>query len=160
MTRRLSLLVAALCLNACIQAPPVTQPVQFSHRAHVELGLPCDGCHQFVEKAAFAGMPSIDTCMICHQGSLSNDPEEEKVRQYAEKSLPIPWQRVYEVPGHVYFSHRRHVTLGRIDCVRCHGDVGESAAPLTVAALPISMDRCMDCHAQHGAASDCNACHR
>jgi len=158
--RVLSLLVAALWLDACNQAPAAVQPIQFSHKAHIEKGLPCDGCHQFVEKAAFAGMPSTETCMMCHQSAITDNPEEEKVRQYAEKSVQIPWQRVYEVPGHVYFSHRRHVTLGRIECVRCHGNVGESAAPLTVAALPISKDRCKDCHAQHGAASDCNACHR
>ena len=160
MIRVLSLLVAGLLLGACNQAPAVVQPIQFSHKAHVDKGLPCDGCHQSVEKAACAGMPSTETCMMCHQSAITDNPEEEKVRQYAEKSMQIPWQRIYEVPGHVYFSHRRHVTLGRIDCVRCHGNVGESAAPLTVAALPISMDRCMDCHAQHGAASDCNACHR
>ena len=93
-------------------------------------------------------------------GAITDNPEEEKVRHYAEKSVQIPWRRVYEVPGHVYFSHRRHVALGRLECVRCHGNVGESAAPITVAALPISMDRCMGCHAQYDAASDCNACHR
>jgi hypothetical protein len=158
--RVLALLVAALLLDACDQAPAVVQPIQFSHKAHVEKGLPCDGCHQFVEKTAFAGMPSTETCMMCHQTAITDNPEEEKVRQYAEKSVQIPWQRVYEVPGHVYFSHRRHVTLGRIECVRCHGNVGESAAPITVAALPISMNRCLDCHEQHDAASDCDACHR
>ena len=160
MTRALSLLVAGLFLGACTRVPPVTQPVQFSHRAHVEKGLACDACHQFVEKAAFAGMPSTETCMICHQGGITEDPEEEKVLRYAEKSLQIPWQRVYEVPGHVYFSHRRHVGLGGIECVDCHGSVGESAVPITLAALPITMDRCMACHEQRGAASDCDACHR
>ena len=165
MIRGLSLLVAtlslaALSLAACNRAAPVAQPIQFSHKAHVEKGLPCDGCHQFVEKASFAGMPTTETCMMCHQATITDNPEEEKVRQYAAKGLQIPWGRVYQVAGHAYFSHRRHVTLGRVECVRCHGDVGESAAPLTVAALPISMNRCIGCHAQEGAASDCNACHR
>lgn len=160
MTRVLSLLVAGLALAACSHAPPVVQPIQFSHKVHVEKGLPCDGCHQSVEKAAFAGMPGTETCMMCHQVAMTDSPEEEKVRQYAEKGQKIPWRRVYEVAGHVYFSHRRHVTLGHLECVQCHGNVGENAAPLTVAAVPISMDRCLNCHAQKGAAADCDACHR
>ena len=98
--------------------------------------------------------------MMCHQAALTEDPEEEKVRQYAEKGLRIPWQRLYEVPGHAYFSHRRHVALGGLDCVACHGNVAASAAPLTVAAVPMSMERCVGCHTQRGAANDCNACHR
>jgi hypothetical protein len=158
--RQLPLLAVGLLLAACEHAPPVVQPIQFSHKAHVEKGLPCDGCHQSVEKAAFAGMPSTETCMMCHQAAITDNPEEEKVRQYAAKGVPIPWGRVYEVPGHVYFSHRRHVTLGRVECDKCHGSVGDSAAPLTVAAIPIRMDRCVSCHAQDGASNDCNACHR
>jgi hypothetical protein len=159
-TRAPLLLAAGLLLAACARAQPVAQPIQFSHKAHVEKGLPCDGCHQSVEKAAFAGMPTTETCMMCHQGAITDSPEEEKVRQYAGKDVQIPWGRVYEVAGHVYFSHRRHVTLGRIECVQCHGNVGESATPLTVAAVPITMDRCVNCHLQNGAADDCNACHR
>jgi len=159
-TRALLLLGAGLLLGACEQSRPVPQPIQFSHKAHVEKGLPCDGCHQFVEKASFAGMPSTETCMMCHQAAITDSPEEEKVRQYAEKGLQIPWGRVYQVAAHVYFSHRRHVTLGRIECVQCHGRVAESAAPLTVAAVPIQMERCLSCHARNGASEDCNACHR
>jgi hypothetical protein len=29
-----------------------------------------------------------------------------------------------------------------------------------VAAVPILMDRCLNCHAQKGASADCDACHR
>lgn len=160
MTRLLVLLGAGLWLGACTQAPPVVQPIQFSHKAHVEKGVACDACHESVERAASAGMPSTDTCMTCHQGAITDSPEEEKVRHYAEQNEPIPWKRVYETAGHVYFSHRRHVTLGGVQCVSCHGEVGDSAAPLSVAAVPIRMDRCVDCHARDGAANDCNACHR
>lgn len=160
MTHLLALLGAGLLLGACERASPVVQPIEFSHKAHAESGVPCDACHESVDKAALAGMPSAETCMTCHQSAITDSPEEEKVRQFAEKGERIPWQRVYEVAEHVYFSHRRHVTLAGIECVSCHGDAGASAAPLTVAAIPISMDRCMGCHAQDGAANDCNACHR
>jgi hypothetical protein len=159
--RVLFILLGALLLSACESAPAaVTQPIQFSHKAHVEKGLPCDGCHQSVEKAASAGIPKTEICMMCHQTAITDSPEEEKVRQYAEKGQQIPWRRVYEVQGHVYFSHRRHVALGGLECAQCHGAVAESAAPVTVAAVPVRMDRCMGCHVQRNANTDCDACHR
>ena len=160
MSRALVILVGALLWSACDRTPPIVQPIQFSHKAHTEKGMACDACHQFVEKASYAGIPNTDTCMICHQGTITDSPEEEKVRQYAEKGLPIPWRRLYEVPGHAYFSHRRHVTLGGIDCTRCHGAIGESTAPLTRAAVPMNMDTCVACHNEKHASVDCNACHR
>jgi len=159
-TRLYAVLAAALLCAACSETPPVSQPIQFSHKAHVDKGLPCDGCHPSVRTAASAGMPATSTCMMCHQGAITDSAEEEKVRQYASDGRPIPWQRVYELPGHAYFSHRRHVAVAQLDCAACHGDVGESVHPLTRAALPISMNRCVDCHAREGAANDCNACHR
>ena len=40
------------------------QPVPFSHKHHVNgLGIDCRYCHTSVEKAAFAGLPSTETCM-------------------------------------------------------------------------------------------------
>jgi hypothetical protein len=158
--RWLGVLLGSLLLCACDSAPSVTQPIQFSHKAHVEKGLPCDGCHQSVARAASAGIPTTETCMMCHQGTITDSPEEEKVRQYAAKGVQVPWQRVYRVPAHVYFSHRRHVSLGNIQCAQCHGDVADSVVPVTVVALPVQMDRCLDCHVQKGVTTDCDACHR
>lgn len=153
-------LIAGAFLCACEKVAPIVQPIQFSHKAHTEKGMACDSCHQSVEKTALAGIPTTETCMICHQGAITDSPEEEKVRQYAEKGLQIPWRRLYEVPGYAYFSHRRHVVLGGIECVQCHGAIGESTAPLAKAAVPFRMDTCTDCHAQRQASNDCNACHR
>jgi hypothetical protein len=158
--RWLPVVLGSFLLCACESAPSVTQPIQFSHKAHVEKGLPCDGCHQSVERASSAGIPKTDTCMMCHQGTITDSPEEEKVRQYAEKGVPVPWQQVYQVPAHVYFSHRRHVSLGNIKCAQCHGDVADSVVPVTVAAVPVQMDRCLGCHIQKGVTTDCDACHR
>src|SRR5512139_381557 len=149
-----------LLLGACTRPCAVTQPIQFSHKAHVEKGLPCDGCHQSVARSSAAGIPNVETCMMCHQGAITDSAEEEKVRQYADKGQRIPWQQVYEVPGHVYFSHRRHVGLGGLQCAECHGAVAENPLPVTVAALPITMDRCVGCHTRKGVTNDCDACHR
>ena len=149
-----------ISLAACEQAVDKTQPIQFSHKLHTEKGLPCTMCHQSVETATFASLPRIDDCMTCHQGAITESPEEEKIRQYAAKGMEIPWQRVYQVPGHVYFSHRRHVTLGGLDCAACHGDVKGSSVPVTRPAVVLDMKACMDCHQKRQASNDCDDCHR
>jgi c(7)-type cytochrome triheme protein len=153
-------LLSALFLSACENIPTATQPIQFSHKAHTEKGLPCALCHQFVEKASFAGIPTTATCLMCHRGAITQNPEEEKVRQYAKQGLEIPWQRLYRVPGHVYFSHRRHVALGRIPCAQCHGAVEESRNPPPRPVVTLDMGECMACHVQKKVSNDCNACHR
>src|SRR5690349_15329343 len=51
------------------------QPVPFSHAHHVSgLGIDCRYCHTSVEKSAFAGMPSTETCMGCHAVIWSDSP--------------------------------------------------------------------------------------
>jgi len=160
MTLLFFLLLWEIFLSACERVPAVTQPIQFSHKAHTEKGLPCVLCHPFVEKAAFAGILTTEGCLMCHRGAMTQSPEEEKVRQYAKQGREIPWQRLYQLPGHVYFSHRRHAALGGIQCAQCHGAVGESSVPLPRPAVTLDMDRCMACHVQRKVNNDCNACHR
>jgi predicted CXXCH cytochrome family protein len=159
-THLLALLVAALLLHGCNQAPAVVQPIQFSHKAHIDKGLPCDGCHQSVEKAAAATVPTKDTCMMCHQGTLTDSPEEEKVRQYADKGEDIPWRRIYQLPAHVFFSHRRHVAVARIDCGQCHGAVASLTVPASYPLVKQNMEWCLSCHKARGATQDCIHCHR
>jgi predicted CXXCH cytochrome family protein len=158
--RVLCILVGALLWSACDKTPPVVQPIQFSHKAHIEQGLPCDGCHQSVEKAAAATVPKGETCMMCHQGAITESPEEEKVRQYAEKEEEIPWRQIYRLPAHVYFSHRRHVAVAGVECGECHGAVATLAAPAPYPLVKQSMDWCLACHKTRGASQDCVHCHR
>ncbi len=159
---RLVCLVAlgAILLAACDKAVEKKQPIQFNHKAHTEKGLPCALCHQSVEQATYASLPRTDDCMMCHRGTLTESPEEEKIRQYAEKGIEIPWQQVHRVASHVYFSHRRHVTLGGVDCAACHGDVKNSSVPVTRPAVALDMQTCLDCHAKRQVTVDCDACHR
>ena len=158
--RLVLLLLAGVVLWACDSSPPIEQPIQFSHKAHIDGGLACPVCHGTVEQAAAAGVPSVDTCMMCHQGALTESPEEEKVRQFAERAEPIPWRRIYDMPDHVFFSHRRHVVIARIGCGECHGAVETLVAPAAYPLVEHSMDWCLGCHAQRGATTDCVHCHR
>lgn len=150
----------AISLAACERAAERAQPIQFSHKAHTEKGLPCTLCHETVEKATYASLPRIETCMMCHQGPITESPEEEKIRQYAENGTEIPWQQVNRLASHVYFSHRRHVILGNLDCAACHGNVKESSVPVTRPAVVFDMQACVDCHTKRQASLDCDDCHR
>jgi hypothetical protein len=151
-------LLAAVVLAAC-RTPPINQPLQFSHRAHTSNGLPCVTCHSNVEQGAAAGMPHVETCLLCHQSAITQSAEEEKVRQVAAAGGDLNWRRLYRVPEYVYFSHRRHVTQGGIECARCHGEIGESTAPPPRPAVRLAMADCMNCHAERQVSNDCIRCH-
>lgn len=44
------------------------QPLHFSHRLHSgELQIPCMYCHSGAERSRYAGIPSPQVCMNCHQ---------------------------------------------------------------------------------------------
>ena len=57
---------------------------------------------------------------------------------------PIEWKRVHNLPDHVYFNHAQHVTVGKVECQKCHGAV-EKMEVLKQHA-PLSMGWCINCH--------------
>lgn len=136
------------------------QPIEFNHKKHKEIKIPCGTCHQYFEEHASAGMPDVEICMMCHTAALTNNPEEEKIREYAKQGEEIKWVRLYRVPDHVYFSHRRHVVLGKLKCTTCHGSIGESIIPPLEPEFEVTMDMCIACHQKMEANNDCYACHR
>ena len=139
----------------------ITQPIAFNHRLHVEeLGAECSDCHLYALTGVRATIPNIQVCGHCHSEALTESAEEARLIEYVEAGDPIPWRRVYWVPDHVYFSHRRHSAAGDIECERCHGAVGERVEPLTHQLVPLTMDGCMDCHDETGTSNDCLLCHR
>jgi len=77
-----------------------------------------------------------------------------------ENSEEIIWNRIYELPDHVYFSHRRHIALGKIECAQCHGDIHAFETPPLIPFVALTMDFCIDCHDEHKVNNDCLACHR
>lgn len=139
------------------------QPLRFSHKAHVKEAK-CRACHPHYEKHASAGLPRLADCLDCHEGTQSKEPEdvkeEEKLAQYAERKEEIRWVRLYRVPDHSFFSHRRHVVLGKLECKTCHGEIEASDAPPRWPAQPIDMDWCVSCHRKEKVSTDCNGCHR
>lgn len=121
-----------------------SQPVLFSHRHHAgELQIDCRYCHATVETAAFAGMPSTHTCLTCHSQIFNDTPMLRPVVASAARDEPLHWQRVNNLPDHVYFNHSIHIAKG-VGCTTCHGEIG--AMPLTAKGQPLSMRWCLDCH--------------
>lgn len=135
------------------------QPVSFNHKKHLEQGIECATCHSHFKEQTFSGMPKVATCMECHKESLTKHPDEEKIRQFQKKGEEIPWKRIYRQPDDVFFSHRRHVVLGGMECKSCHGDIGQSEKPPTKPWVKMTMKWCMDCHTKTNANNDCLACH-
>jgi hypothetical protein len=120
------------------------QPVPFSHKHHAgELGLDCRFCHTSVATSSYAGMPDTQTCMTCHSQVWKDAPMLAPVRASYEENKPLKWNRIYEMPGFVYFNHSIHVNKG-IGCSSCHGDVDQM--PITWKANHMAMQFCLSCH--------------
>jgi predicted CXXCH cytochrome family protein len=133
------------------------QPISFSHRVHAgkkEIG--CVICHPGVFKTPVAGIPPVETCMLCHSRIIIHYPEIEKVRRHYEEGRPILWVRVNNLPDLAHFDHSMHIASG-IDCGKCHGDV--KSMDRIVLAPKITMGFCIQCHREHNATRDCFACH-
>jgi hypothetical protein len=140
--------------------PMLRQPIAFNHKKHMENGLECTTCHEFVKEERFAGIPSIAICLTCHEEAVTESPEEEKIRVYTRQKQEIPWVRLFRQPGHVYYSHRRHVAIGKIECVTCHGEIGQSLTPPLRPPTQLTMDDCLSCHKKVGRSTDCTSCHK
>jgi len=104
------------------------QPVDFNHALHNELVEDsCESCHFFREDGTYSGVPKLAQCIDCHEEVNGEDPEEEKfVTQYVAKGREVPWLVYARQPDCVFFSHIAHVKMGQMDCVTCHGHIGES----------------------------------
>jgi len=139
----------------------IEQPIAFNHQLHVEdLGSDCTDCHLYAMTGVRATIPNVEVCADCHAEAQSESAEEAKVVAYVEAGEPIPWRKIYWVPDHVYFSHRRHTAIGGIACDTCHGPMGQASKPMQRPFVKVTMEGCMDCHEQAGASNDCLLCHK
>ena len=141
-------------------AGPIKQPLEYSHKVHTDM-LKCEECHTGVLSSASATIPDIKVCMGCHKDEpLSNSPEEKKLLNYIKNNKEIPWKRFYKNPVHVYFSHNRHVSVGKLECEKCHGDMGKMTKPPSRALVHMDMDTCVSCHKKNNVDISCIICHK
>ncbi len=160
------------------------QPIWFSHSIHnCQNEIDCQYCHSSASKSKHAGIPSVNVCMNCHKGikkgTISGTAEIQKIYDaigfdpgtgaYKEnfEQKPIEWNKVHNLPDHVYFNHSQHVVVGKVDCKNCHGPqslytVGhmptaeEINSQEDVEGLiklekdPFTMGWCLECHNKAG----------
>lgn len=138
--------------------PPPPQPIPFSHKQHAgTLKLKCRMCHANPEPGEMMGIAAASVCMQCHSAIKTDSPAIRKLAAFAEQNSDIPWNRVYQIPGYVDFSHKRHLDSGKATCETCHGKVPERDALFR--ETDIDMGGCMKCHRENKATIDCTACH-
>ena len=134
------------------------QPIPYSHKQHIALGLECLDCHSGADTRAAATIPSVGKCMLCHAKVGKDKPGVKLVAEYSERKREIPWKRVYgfDPQALVKFRHAPHYRA-KIECATCHGDMANAtvAQPL----VKHNMGTCLTCHRQKNATEDCAACH-
>jgi hypothetical protein len=150
------LLVAALAGQEQSESAPA-QPIPYSHKTHLALGLKCNECHPNPNPGDKMTFVAASKCMACHATIAKARPTIQKLAESAKSKEPIPWVRVYSTAAGVYWSHRSHLEVG-LKCDECHGQVAEMDVMAKVKEVT-SMKGCIDCHRQHHAPIGCEFCH-
>ena len=157
------LIFIALLFSCLKSSEELQQPINFNHKKHIEQGIECETCHIYIKEESFAGLPELQTCLDCHGSPITKSTEEEKIRNFAKKGISLEWKRIYRLPQHVYFSHRRHVAFANLECQVCHGAIGDAVKPPTKPLKILIMNDCIDCHKsskKSKISADCIDCHK
>jgi len=145
------------------------QPIPYSHKLHAgTLRIPCMYCHSGVLRSRAAGIPPVAKCMNCHTVTKKDSPDIRQLASVYASGEPILWQRIHNLPDHVFFDHRPHVHAG-ILCQTCHGEV--QTMDVVSQQMSLRMGSCLGCHRDpHDALpagsaivkgpEHCYACHR
>ena len=163
----LSLIVASALAQVSTEPPKpesefkpgraVTQPLPFSHKAHVALGVTCRDCHAIEEPGDFAGLPEASKCMLCHVSMMTESPHIKQLTEWVAAGKEPSWNRVYQVEEFVYFSHQAHHVEAGVACAECHGPTEQRE--VLFQERSVGMYACMQCHEKYDAPNDCELCH-
>lgn len=157
----LAILLVAAARSILLRTPAVQQPIAFNHRKHTEqLKIACQLCHQYETTGAHAGLPSAQTCMMCHQVRQGTSPEAARLTVLLTRGEPLRFNKLFHLPPYVYFTHRRHVGIAKLACENCHGAIAHTERPPERPLVGIRMRVCLGCHQDKGQSVDCVACHR
>jgi hypothetical protein len=156
MTTALWLLSAALAFQQDHSTAPA-QPLPYSHKTHLALGLQCGDCHTNPDQGDRMGFPAAAKCMDCHRSIAKDKPSIQKLAEFAQSNQPIPWARVFVVSAAVYWNHRSHLEA-KVKCETCHGPVARMDVMENVTNIT-TMAACVDCHKQSKAGTGCAFCH-
>ena len=147
------------------QQPP-EQPIQFTHRLHVSLGVQCLYCHPGALRGPSPGLPTITKCWGCHQQVAKTQTSEKlkPMREAMAANKGFVWVPVAQVPDFVHYNHRPHIAAG-LNCEECHGDFTQ--VDIYENPQVLNMGWCLDCHKEKAAGdpeklvklTDCGTCH-
>jgi hypothetical protein len=138
--------------------PPPVQPIPYSHKKHLSLGLDCKDCHMNPDPGKLMTFPDASKCMLCHVTVANDKPSIQKLAEYSKSKHSIPWVRVYTVLPGVAWNHRAHLEAG-VKCETCHGQVRQMEAMSEVTSVT-TMYSCLNCHEMNQAKSACDTCHK
>ncbi|HET6993554.1 MAG TPA: c-type cytochrome [Chitinophagaceae bacterium] len=151
------------------------QPIFYSHKVHAGINqISCLYCHGNAWESKSAAIPSVNVCMNCHKNiqeytkgpklydaegnEVDGTAQIRKLYEYAgfdpknanawdaSKARPIEWNRVHNLPDHVYFNHSQHIRAGKVQCQTCHGEI--TAMNEVKQFSELSMGWCINCHRQ------------
>ena len=150
------------------------QPIFYSHKVHAGINqINCLYCHGNAWESRHAAIPSVNVCMNCHKSiteygtksakiyddagnEVNGSGEIQKLFKYAgfdpknpdkwdaTKAKPIEWEKIHNLPDHVYFNHSQHIRAGKVQCQTCHGEITAMDEVKQVSEL--SMSWCINCH--------------
>jgi len=135
-----------------------TQPIPYSHKTHLAMGIVCKDCHTNPDPGDRMTFPAESKCMTCHMTIAKDRPAIQKLAEYAKSGQPVPWVRVYVLPGWVYWNHRSHLEA-EMTCEMCHGKVAEMEVMTRVTDVT-KMAGCIECHRKNDADTGCRFCHQ
>jgi predicted CXXCH cytochrome family protein len=110
-------------------------------------------------QGASSGLPDEKTCVVCHEESMTESTEEQKLLARIENGEGVNFRKLFRMPDHVYYSHARHVAVAELECAECHGEIAKTTSPPSRPLVRVDMDFCMECHEELGVTNDCIACH-
>src|ERR1700680_3105223 len=93
-----TLVLVAVC--AVAQTPPPStkymppapeQPIPYSHKKHLALGLECKNCHEMVDPGNNMELPATDKCTTCHRSVKADSSMIQKLAQFQKDGKPVPW---------------------------------------------------------------------
>lgn len=154
------------------------QPIAYSHKLHAgELKIDCLYCHSEADKGPHATIPSLSTCMKCHEQVQTKDesgkltPGMATLLEHWDRKEPLVWNKVHDLADFAYFDHSRHIAAD-LTCQGCHGPVETMERMRREHGMKMSW--CLDCHKEalpegdpgilHGKTTrgpvHCSTCHR
>ena len=133
------------------------QPIPYSHKKHLAIGLKCEQCHTNPEPGDRMTFPAESKCMACHVTIAKDKASIQKLAEFAKSGKGVSWVRVYVVANWVYWNHRAHLEA-KMTCEMCHGQV-EKMDVMTKATDVTTMAGCFECHRKNEASTGCRYCH-